>query len=219
MTDDKFDDLMRDAAHTYNRPPDLPPLEEMWESIEQARRNQEQAVRHWGDQAIVVAPVKRTIFQQSWLRMAAMLVLGLGLGRASVAVISAPRTEATAVVEADFQPETTVPQQYQLVTDHYLGQTAALLLALPGELSGKADATFANRADDLLLQTRLLLDSPATSDPALRMLFEDLEVVLAQVVRLQSDRDPTRIDLLNQSLEQRDLIPRLRSAVVDRIAD
>ena len=70
-----------------------------------------------------------------------------------------------------------------------------------------------------MLQTRLLLDSPATSDPALRMLFEDLEIVLAQVVRLQADRDPTRIDMLNQALEQRDVIPRLRSAVVDRIAD
>ncbi len=219
MTDENFDDLMRDAAHTYNRPPDVPPLEQMWQSIEHARKKQEDALEQWSGRAIEVELPKRTLLRQPWLRMAAMLLLGLGLGRASVAVISAPSSEAT-VAEAPFEPETTVPAQYQLVTDHYLGQAAALLLALPGELSGKpVDATFVGRADDLLLQTRLLLDSPATSDPALRMLFEDLEVVLAQVVRLQADRDPTRIDMLNQALEQRDVIPRLRSAVVDRIAD
>jgi hypothetical protein len=218
MNDKKFDDLMRDAAHTYNVPPDMPPFEQMWQSIEAARQKQELTAEEWARPVEVKSP-KHSLWQQPWLRMAAMLLLGLGLGRASVAVISAPSSEAT-VAEAPFEPETTVPAQYQLVTDHYLGQTAALLLALPGELSSKpADASFATRADELLLQTRLLLDSPATSDPALRMLFEDLEIVLAQVVRLQADRDPTRIDMLNQALEQRDVIPRLRSAVVDRIAD
>jgi hypothetical protein len=219
MTDERFDDLMRDAAHTYNVPLDMPPLEQMWQSIEQARRQQEQAAEQGSVRPIVVKPLKRSLLQQSWFRMAAMLLLGLGLGRASVAVVSAPSSEAT-VAATPFEPETTVPAQYQLVTDHYLGQAAALLLALPGELSNKpADASFTTRADELLLQTRLLLDSPATSDPTLRMLFEDLEIVLAQVVRLQADRDPTRIDMLNQALEQRDVIPRLRNAVVDRIAD
>jgi hypothetical protein len=220
MTDDRFDDLMRDAADSYNRPPNEPPLEEIWAAIEQQRSTRQLAVEMWSTRSPEIMPQRKPLIHQSWLRMAAMLVLGLGLGRASVAFVSAPGSEAPVAAAPSESQTTTVPEQYQLVTDHYLGQTAALLLALPGELSNKpTDASYVTRADELLLQTRLLLDSPATSDPALRMLFEDLEVVLAQVVRLQSDRDPIRIDMLNQALEQRDVIPRLRNAVVDRIAD
>ena len=33
MKDEQFDDLMRDAAHTYHRPPDAP-LDDMWAEIE-----------------------------------------------------------------------------------------------------------------------------------------------------------------------------------------
>jgi hypothetical protein len=43
--------------------------------------------------------------------------------------------------------------------------------------------------------------------------------VLAQVVRLSADRDSTRIDFLNEALEQRDVLPRLRDAVADNAGD
>jgi hypothetical protein len=39
-------------------------------------------------------------------------------------------------------------------------------------------------------------------------------VVLAQITRLQTDRDPMKIDLFNEGLEQRDLMPRLRDALI-----
>jgi len=39
------------------------------------------------------------------------------------------------------------------------------------------------------------------------------------VVRLKADRDRTRVELLQQSLEQRDVLPRLRDAVADNAAD
>jgi hypothetical protein len=156
--------------------------------------------------------------------MAAILIVGVALGRASIvmlpsrtAVTETPVTQApVATGPVQFQPA----GQHQRETDQYLGQAAALLISLPGELnSQRGDASFARRADDLLLQTRMLLDSPAAMDPAMRSLFEDLEMILAQVIRLKADPDPTRIDLLNEALQQRDLIPRLRDAVVDHIAD
>jgi hypothetical protein len=217
MTDEKFEDLMRDAAHHYNRPPDVPPVDVMWEEIERRlARSKEEAES-------VSFPVQRkpSFLNSPWVRMAAMLVVGVGIGRFSV--VRATREPASAsapVVQQVAQTSTAVPGEYELVTDHYLGQTAALLSALPGELNAKRpDAAFIARADDLLMQTRRLLDSPAAADPGLHTLFEDLEVVLAQVVRLQGDRDPTRIELLHQALEQRDVIPRLRNAVADHIAD
>jgi hypothetical protein len=52
----------------------------------------------------------------------------------------------------------------------------------------------------------------------MRALLEDLELVLAQVVRLQNGQngqDRTELDLINRALEQRDVIPRLRTAVAD----
>jgi hypothetical protein len=205
---------MRDAAQHYNRPPDVPPLDVMWENIERELHNGRTS------EAIdtLSFPVQRKSFlSHPWLRMAAMLVVGIGLGRFSV--VRSGNDEA-AVAPASASAPSAVPNEYELVTDHYLGETAALLIALPAELnSRRADSNFIARADDLLLQTRRLLDSPAATDPGLHTLFEDLELVLAQVVRLQGERDQTRIELLRQALEQRDVIPRLRNAVADHIAD
>jgi hypothetical protein len=49
----------------------------------------------------------------------------------------------------------------------------------------------------------------------MRDLLEDLELVLAQVVRLRSNASRTELDIINRALEQRDVIPRLRTAVAD----
>jgi hypothetical protein len=104
---------------------------------------------------------------------------------------------------------------HELETSQYLGQTAALLVSLPSEVkAGHADQ-FTSRAEDLLTRTRLLMDSPAADDPAMRSLFEDLELVLAQVVRLQTKGNQIELDLINRALEQRDVIPRLRTAAAD----
>ena len=125
---------------------------------------------------------------------------------AAVAVASAPVTHA----------DTSMARPYEVETSQYLGQTAALLVALPSEVkAGRADRQFTARAADLLTRTRLLMDSPAANDPAMRSLFEDLELVLAQVVRLQNNGNRIEMDLINRALEQRDVIPRLRTAAAD----
>jgi hypothetical protein len=40
-----------------------------------------------------------------------------------------------------------------------------------------------------------------------------VELVLAQIAHLESDRDRVELELIAQALEQRDLLPRLTSAV------
>ena len=215
-TDNRFEELLRDAAVTYRRPPaerDMP-LDAMWGAIEA--------------ETFGTRPAVRTVWSSQWLRIAAALVIGVGIGRVSFAV-SASRQQATSTAlatsfdssRAVSGDSTAVP--FEAATSRYLGQAAALLIALPAESSGSGtDTRFITRANDLLLTTRLLLDSPPSSDPALRNLLEDLELVLAQVVRLQNNRDPSRrteLELIHQALEQRDVLPRLRSAVSDRAAD
>jgi hypothetical protein len=220
MTHDRFDDLMKDAADTY-RPAPEPPLDEMWAAIEREVRAGRGMSEDGGNGG---APprwkrVKEWFPTSRLIQIAATLIIGIAIGRGSAmtkkttAPVAAPETVATTKVPVT---DTALDAPYQVVTDRYLGQAAALLIALPSEVkAGRADEQFVNRAGSLLAMTRLLLDSPAANDQSMRGLLEDLELVLAQVVRLQNDRGRTALDLINEALEQRDVIPRLRTAVAD----
>src|SRR5262249_1700834 len=112
--------------------------------------------------------------------------------------------------------DSVMARPYELETSRYLGQTAALLVSLPSEIkAGGSSTQFAMRASELLSRTRLLMDSPAANDPAIRALLHDLELVLMQVVRVQANGNRTDLDLINRALDQRDVIPRLRTAAAD----
>jgi hypothetical protein len=220
MTDDRFDKLMRDAADTFRRPPE-PPIEEMWAEIE-ARAGLGSSTP-----AIPIASItprveaRRGFRIPTWVGIAATLVIGIGIGRGSTVVgrqVVAGRVDTVAVepTVAVSHIDPALDRPYEVEASQYLGQTAALLISLPSEArSGRTDEQFANRATDLLARTRLLIDSPAANEPAMRDLLEDLELVLAQVVRLRSNASRTDLDIINRALEQRDVIPRLRTAVAD----
>ncbi len=219
MTDEQFDRLMRDAAQTYNPPPEIVPFDEMWEEIERGKElGTDEGTRR---RPIVLdkAPHPRSVLP--WARLAAVLMIGIALGRGSSLLHfgrNAPDETSRSI--ASVASSTPMSDYDQSATNAYLGQAAALMISLPGELrSNRRDTAFVSRADNLLLQTRLLLDSPNGADPALHSLFQDLEVVLAQVVRLQTNRDPAQVDLVTNALEQRDVLPRLRLAVADHIAN
>ena len=106
---------------------------------------------------------------------------------------------------------------YQRATEEFLGNTALLLAALPRDGSGEPTAALLpEQATQLLTTTRLLLDSPVSGNPRMKALLEDLELVLAQVARLQPRRENMALTLISQTLEERDVVPRIRSAVADR---
>jgi hypothetical protein len=232
MKEERFNELMRDAAETYRRPPDAP-LDEMWESIEASldeSGDRDQSPRGGSlSSTHTRRPWPLHVWQQQWFRIAAALVIGVGLGRMWTArqhskaptgqtEVATARHDSSLAAVPNGRPSLAEP--YNQATTKYLGQTAALLIALPNEVrAGRADAQFISRAGDLLLTTRLLLDSPASRDPAMRNLLEDLELVLAQVVTLRTERSRAELDLINQALEQRDVMPRLQSAVADISAD
>jgi uncharacterized membrane-anchored protein YhcB (DUF1043 family) len=152
-----------------------------------------------------------------WVGIAATLVIGIGIGRVSHRFDRvAPPVQAVAAVDTArvAKTDTAMARPYEVETSQYLGQTAALLVSLPTE-ARRADPQFAEKAADLLTRTRLLMDSPAGNDPSMHSLLDDLELVLMQVVRLQAGGNRTDLDLINRALEQRDVIPRLRSAAAD----
>jgi hypothetical protein len=209
---------MRDAAETFHRPPEPPPIEEMWAEIE--ARAGFRAATTIESVTPITAARRRGFRVPTWAAAAATLVLGIGIGRVSTSVgHTAVDAKSPAVNVASATPvpsDTLLDRPYAIEASQYLGQTAALLTSLSSDAkTASGDAQFSMRASDLLARTRLLMDSPAANEPAMRNLLEDLELVLAQVVRLRGTGTRTDLDIINRALEQRDVIPRLRTAVAD----
>lgn len=107
---------------------------------------------------------------------------------------------------------------YRAAARQTLVQAEALLTAYRAGDDASRDRESIRQAGrwarDVLTSTRLLLDSPAANDPQFRALFTDLELVLAQIVQisgapLQADER----DLIERSMRDRDLLPRLRSVL------
>ena len=208
MEEKRIDQVLSGLPRDFNDPPP-PPLEEMWAVIEAAHFDAKPVTRPgWGNRALT-----------PWLAAAATLLIGIGIGyylpeggdaepteqRAVATTSPAPSAEAASPVEGAYRDQ----------TNQYLGQTAALLISLP--VAGgdeRSDTRFAAKAADLLVTTRLLMDSPAANDPKLRGLLEDLELVLVQVARLRNERKNSDLDLIHQTVEQGDVISRLNSAAV-----
>ena len=187
MTDERFERLLREAAQEYHRPP-ATPREAMWQGIAARRAARRRRAATW-------RPVLR------WgVGIAAVLALGVAIGRWS----------ATPLAEEPRQPST---MAYRVAAAQYLTRTEALLTGFRSEArSGQADAQFARQARDLLGTTRLMLDCPAGQDPRLKGLLDDLEAVLAQIAQLPRGGDREDVQLINQGLEQRSVLLRLRTA-------
>jgi hypothetical protein len=221
MTEDELDERTREALRGYRVPP-AAPLDEMWGAIEE---------RHFGASVVALADHAKTrgrgarrwrFGAPSWsvliAAIAAALVFGVAIGRMSnrLAPVIA---ENSGEGRYDYWAANAEP--YRQATTEYLGQTVALLTALPAAArDGQPDARFVTQAGELLATTRLLLDSPAAaSDPRLKGLLEDLELVLAQLSRLPSEHGKTELNLIAEALVQRDVVPRVRAAVVSISSD
>ena len=189
--DEKFNEWLQGAAKGYHAPRPTP-YEEMWAQI-QAERAQR---------------ARRVVVLRPWMRWglaaAAVLVLGIGIGRVTV------RPQVSYDGSADTAESAVV---YQLAATQYLSRTETFLTGFRADLrAGRVDA-FPGQARDLLSTTRLLLDSPAADDPRMRALLEDLELVLVQISQLEAGRDRRNADLITQDMDQRNVLPKLRSAI------
>jgi hypothetical protein len=202
MDEQRFEKVIRELPEDF-KVPDAP-LEEMWRVIESAHFDRQASrSRTW---------MKAT----PWIAVAAALVIGIGIGRYLPTKQStvAPTVASTTASPGDADTSA-VADAYRYQTSRYLGQAAALLISLPAkDASARADTKFSNEAADLLVTTRLLIDSPAANqDPKLRSLLEDLELVLVQIARLRGERNKGDLDLIHQAVEQGDVLSRLNSAV------
>ncbi|HET9637159.1 MAG TPA: hypothetical protein VFP26_14615 [Gemmatimonadaceae bacterium] len=202
MDEDRFDEVIRDLPSTFNAPPP-PPLDEMWSVIEDSHFSAPRAKTSRG-----------SFFSTPWLA-AATLLIGIGIGALIPPVKAPPAAQPPMAQTVTTRDTSAVADAYRDQTHQYLGQAAALLISLPTKDGSKtADSAFSNKAADLLVTTRLLIDSPAASqDVKLRSLLEDLELVLVQIARLRNERSRSDLDLIHQAVEQGDVLSRLNSAV------
>ena len=235
LDDDPLPPELRAAADAYNRPPETP-REEMWERIRMARwpdgpmarwpddqmagssegerGASEQRFRPSGDPAI--RPSRRPAIRPSghpaiWLGLAAALLLAFGLGRWS----SHPDTLWIADAPGGITTPARGSVAFRVAAVEHLGQAESFLTLFRASVrSGAAQDRLASpTARQLLATNRLLLDSPASKDPKLRLLLQDLELVLAGIAQLSPGRSSEDLDLINNDLERSAVLLRLRAAV------
>ena len=129
-------------------------------------------------------------------------------------VASAPSTPADSTDPA---------RLYRMAAAQTLTQAEALLTAYRASKVADNNPVAARQLGswgrEVLSRTRLLLDSPAGDDPRLRPLLNDLELVLVQIIQLSgAPLEAGDRELIDRALQDRDLLPRIRSAVPAGVA-
>jgi len=121
--DPKFEQWLKDAARTTYHAPRTPPREEMWARIEAARRD------------------KHVIELRPWLRWAvaaaAVLVLGIGIGRWSRNAPGGSKTAAGTQVSNEIDSLANVA--YQVAATQYLSRTEAFLTSFRADANRSAN--------------------------------------------------------------------------------
>jgi hypothetical protein len=206
--EDRFDEILREAARDYNAPPPTPKAE-MWDRIQAARRSSERAdgvVPIHRTERPTARPTVRLI-----MAIAAILVLGVAIGRFTApgkpAQLSAPGTMAAAP-GAEKKEKSNIATE--LATADHLSQVETFFTEFGSE---KGSPEFTDHAKSLLSTTRLLLDSKRVSDPRTRKLLEDLELVLVQIATMNPKDRAEDLNSIADGLAQNSLRTRLRNAI------
>ncbi|MGH7593623.1 MAG: hypothetical protein ACRELE_07215 [Gemmatimonadales bacterium] len=201
MDDRQLDRWLGDAAERWRLPVD-PPLDAIWTAVaEDAFPPRRRRAPGWGTVGMAAA---------------AALVVGVLGGRFSNQRAMRPGSPAA----RGLSPQPALPVSMagpdQRAMSELLGRTAVLLAALPEDNGSRdLDPGITTEGTRLLTTTRLLLDSPAGRDARLHNLLQDLELVLAQVARLEPRHNHDDMQLIQTALDEHDIVPRLRSAAAD----
>jgi hypothetical protein len=209
--EERMDAAIREQIEAFHRPPPTP-RDELW-----ARIQAERAARRARP-----APVPGRGRWTVWaVGIAATLAIGVALGR-----ITAPEPEGQSVA---VRPESAgangmgdaLPAAYRMAASEHLSRVETFLTVFSGEVeSGRVgEADLEMPARQLLRRTRLLRESPAaTDDVALRALLDDVEFVLLQIASFAQVGDARELGFVEQGLNQRSVLLRLRSAVPSTVA-
>ena len=201
--DDRLDSKIREIARGVHVPPPTP-RDEIWARV-QANRAARRA-----QPGLLVGRVRWIVWAAG---AAAMLALGVALGRRSM------QPDTTPVVAAGAGPTEgggAGSAAYELAAHEHLSRVETFLTVFTSDASrgalGSEDLELPAR--QLLRRTRMLQQSPAIGeDVALRTLLDDVEFVLLQIAALSTMRDDQELDFVEQGITERSVMLRLRSAL------
>jgi hypothetical protein len=207
---------IRALAKEINAPPPTPRAE-IWARIQTARggktagpkagEQDDLASRRAARSRSVVPSFRRSVL--AWATgIAAILLIGIALGRNSVT--NAPAGGQSTISAL---PDSTMSAEkrtvaYTVAAVQHLTRVETFLTTLrtaPGQ-------QYAGQARELLSSTRLLMEAK-DMDPRLRKLMVDLEDILVQIVQYDVNRSREDLDLITDGLEERQVLPRLHSAI------
>jgi hypothetical protein len=204
-TEEKFVDFVQRNAQDYNASGGDVPREAMWTAITAARAEARRAK----------AARRRTIWVTAG--MAATLAIGVALGRmgrpeATPEASLASSADAGATGTGGAGSAAGNATYDKATATHLVGAEAMLMSFTSATPRNLADTSVTRWAKDLLVNTRLLLDSPAAADASRRRLLQDLERVLVQIVQqspAESDADVRAH--VERSMDRTHMIMRLRA--------
>jgi hypothetical protein len=196
MNEEQLDTLIATARRTYNDPPPSD-LDRLWRGVSRRRRLRG--------------------FRISGRVVGAAAVLGLVFTLGRMSVMPSPSdveiTDPVVAVDLPGDAEMVQPRRteaYDATTSMLLGESAMLLSAIRvSNESAAMDKEFSRQAISLLGTTRLLIDARGQGDPRLRDLLQDLELVLAQIARLQPSGAREELELITDALRQQNIVPRI----------
>jgi len=215
MHDEENDVRWDRVRETYHVPPEAPRAE-MWTAISEqiggsetndvvdlnARRSGRMIGLHGRDPVVGWA-----------VAAAAVLIMGVGIGRMTAPDAGTEPTTVTAELEAR-------DGGLRLAAQEHLGRTESLLTLVRADArDGRVDPAVAGWASDLLAQTRLLLDAGPADDATTRDLLLDLELILVQIAAVAETGSMdeamarTELELAIRSLEDGGMLPRLQAAL------
>ncbi len=207
MPDERIDEAVSELARSYNVP--LPtPRDEMWRAIEAGLDRAAERVVPIERARRAPAAFHRLV---GWaVAAAALLVLGIGIGRMtaphSPGLVLAPSGERSELLRT-------------AALEHLSRSESLLTLVRADARSGRTDPHALRVARNLLIGTRVLLDAPDETDPAMRSLLEDLEFVLMQVVgaeesEVKGGHDAgTELNLALRGMDERAVLPRIQAVI------
>ncbi len=164
------EETLRAMRAAYHSPPEAP-RDEMWAEIAAAmpERSRSLHVLPLGRQGRSPAELRfasRGLWGVLATAAAALLVMGIGLGRLSVNPTVTPAEVSSRSQAGEIATTPIRAGSFRAAAVGHLSRTESLLTMVSSDArTGRVDAEMSEWARSLLLQTRLLIDSPASDDP------------------------------------------------------
>lgn len=201
MSEERFEAWLKENADEYHRPPGDIPREEMWDAITRARQSQR------------AARSTRYSFAARWPHaLAASLLIGAGIGLGYW--MRGPAVESAVLIASSTVPDSVVRNTtYEVASVAHLSAVESMLTSFRTTPPNAHDVALRRLARDLLVTTRLLMDSPAAEDAVRRQLLEDLEYVLAQIVLLDPNAPAEDRAVVDRAIAREQVLTRIRSSI------